>query len=120
MRSGQLDHAFLQRRHCGVAHFNGQVATRHHDAVAGAQDFFQIWNGFGTFYFCNQSRFMSVGRSCNVTQLARHFHIRGIFWKADSNIISLKAHGCLDVVHVFCSQGQRRQASALFVDALVV
>ncbi|MCY1239710.1 hypothetical protein D9M72_525200 [compost metagenome] len=29
----QLDHALLQRRHGGVAHFHGQVAARHHDAV---------------------------------------------------------------------------------------
>jgi hypothetical protein len=38
MLARHLDHALLQRRHGRVADLHRQVATRHHDAVAGAQD----------------------------------------------------------------------------------
>ena len=120
MRPGQLDHAFLQRRHRGVAHFNGQVATRHHDAVASAQDFFKVWNGFGALDFCNQCRLVLVRCSSHIAELARHLHVGSVLREAHGNIVSLESHRRFDVFHVLACQRRSSQATALLVDALVV
>ena len=120
MFARQLDHAFLQGRYNGVTNLHRQIATRNHDAVAGQQNFFQTWNGFGTLNFGNQSRLVIEFGCSHIGQLTGHFHVGCVFRKADGNVVRLKAHRCFDVFHVFAGQGWRCQAATLFVNAFVV
>ena len=110
----------MQRRHGGVAHFDRQIAARDHDAVAGLEDVFQVRNGLGPLDLGNQPRLVPVFGGRHVAQLARHFHVGGIFRKAHGHIVGLETHGGLDVVHVLAGQRRRSQPAALLVDALVV
>jgi hypothetical protein len=103
------DHLFLQRRHGRVAHFHRQVAARHHDAVADAQDGLQVRNGLGTLDFGNQPRLVAVFGCRHVAQLARHFHVGRVLGEAHRHIVGLKTHGRADVLHVL--GGQRRALS---------
>ncbi|MDT4841234.1 hypothetical protein FQZ97_750790 [compost metagenome] len=114
------DHLFLQRRHGGVAHFHGEVATGDHDAVAGAQDFFQLRNGFGALDLGDHAGLVAVLGGRHVAQLARHFHVGGVLGEAHGHVVGLEAHRGLDVFHVLGRQRGRREAAALLVDALVV
>ena len=114
------DHAFLQRGHCRVAHLNRQVTPRHHDAVAGAQNFFQLRNGLSPLDFGNQVRLVPERSGRHIAQLTRHFHVGGVLGKAHRHIVGPKAHGGFDVFHVFGGERGGGQAAALFVDALVV
>ena len=118
--TGQLDHALLQSGNHGIAHFHGQVAAGHHDAVAGQQNFFQARDGFCTLNFGNQGRLVVVFGSRHIGQLTGHFHVGGIFRKTHGQIVGLKAHRCFDVFHVLGRQGGCREAPALFVNAFVV
>ena len=115
-----FDHAFLQRRHHRVAHFNGQVTARHHDAVAHAQNFIELGNGLGTLELGDQPGRVFVRCGGHVAQLARHFHVGGVLGETHRHIVGLKAHGRLDVFHVLGRQRRCGQAAALLVDALVV
>ena len=110
----------MQRGHGGIADFDRQIAARHHDAVADAQDFVELGNGFGALDLGDQAGLVFVRRGGHVAQLARHFHVGGVFRKADGDVIGLKAHRRLDVFHVLGGQRGRGQAAALLVDALVV
>ena len=110
----------MQRRHGRVADLNGEVTARHHDAVAHPQNFFQVRNRFRALDFRNQAWLVFVLRCGHVAELARHFHIGGVFRKAHRHVVGLKAHRGLDVVHVLGREGRCSQAAALFVDALVV
>ena len=77
-------------------------------------------NGFKAFDFGDQPWFVFVGLGRNIAQLAGHFHVGGIFWKADGHVVGLERHGGFDVFHVFAGQRRCGQPAALFVDALVV
>ena len=62
-----------------------------------------------------------VELSCgHIGKLTRHFHVGGIFRKAHSQVVGLKAHGRFDVFHVLGGEGWRSEAATLFVDAFVV
>ena len=63
---------------------------------------------------------MLVRRGGHVAQLARHFHVGGIFRKAHGHVVGLKTHRRLDVVHILGRQRRRGQPAALLVDTLVV
>ena len=114
------DHAFLQCRHGRVAHFHGQVAASHHDAVAGAQDGFQLRNGFAAFDLGDECRAVARGLAGHVGQLPRHFHVGGVLGKAHRQVLGLEGHGGLDVLHVLGGERRRGQAATGLVDALVV
>ena len=115
-----FDHAFLQRWHCGVTYLDRQVTTRNHDAVAGGQNFFQMWNGLKAFDLGNQPRLMLERLGSYIAQLARHFHVCRAFGEAHRHVVSLEGHGGFDVLHVFGGKRWCRQTAALFVDAFVV
>ena len=110
----------MQRRHRRVAHFHGQVATRHHDAVAGAQDGLQVRNGLGALDLGDQARLVAVFGSGHVAQLTRHFHVGRVLGKAHRHVVGLKAHGRADVFHVLGREGGSREPTTLLIDALVV
>ncbi|CAB4578645.1 unannotated protein [freshwater metagenome] len=117
---GQFDHAFLQGGHGGVADFDGQIAPGHHDAVTGEQDALEVRNGFCAFDLRNQARLVAELSARHIAQLARHFHVGGVFGEAHRHIVGAQAHGGLDVIHVLGGQRRGCEAAALFVDALVV
>ena len=110
----------MQGRHRRIADLDRQIAARYHDAVADAQDFFQVGNRLGAFNFGNQARLVFVLRRSNIAQLAGHFHVRRVFGETHRHVVGLKAHRGLDVLHVLGRQRGCRQAAALLVDALVV
>ena len=118
--TGQLDHAFLQRGHHGIAHLNCEITARDHDAVAGQQNFQQLGDCFCTLNLGDQTGLVVVFGSGHIAQLARHFHIGRVFGKAHRHIVRLEAHRGTNVIHVFGGQRGRSQSTALFVDALVV
>ena len=100
----EFDHAFLQGGHGGVAHLDGQVAACHHDAVGSPQDFFQMRDGLKAFDFGDQARVVFVRFGRDVAKLSGHFHVGGVFWKADRHIVGLERHGGFDIFHVFAGQ----------------
>ena len=110
----------MQGRHSGIAHLHGQIAPRHHDAVAGTQDGFQVRNGFSALDFRDQPGLVAVLRRGHIAQLSRHFHVGRILGKAHRDIVRLELHGCADVLHVLGRERGRRQSAALFVDAFVI
>ena len=114
------NHFFLQCGHGGVAHFHRQIAPGDHDAVAHAQDVFQVRDGFGAFHFGNQAGAVAGAGGGHGTQLAGHFHIGGVFGEAHRHIVCAQLYGGFDVFHVLGGQRRGRQAAALFVDAFVV
>ena len=77
-------------------------------------------NGFKPLDLGDQTRFVFERFSGHVAQLARHFHVGGVFRKADSHIVGLEGHGGFDVFHVFAGERRCGQAAALFVDPFVV
>ena len=65
------DHAFLQRRHRGVADLDREVAARHHDAVGGVDDVLQRGDRLGALDLGDQQRRPPAARS----SCARHVHV---------------------------------------------
>ena len=118
--TGQANHAFLQRRHRGIAYFHGQVSTRHHDAVAGAQDFLERGNGFTALNLGNERGLVPPRLTRYVSQLTRHFHIGRVLREAHREVLGLKPHGRADVFHILGGERRCRQAAARPVDAFVV
>ena len=84
------------------------------------EDFFQAWNRLGAFNFGDHTGLVPKLRTSHIAQLTGHFHVGGIFRKADRHVIGLKAHGRLDIVHVLAGQGGSGQTATLLVDAFVV
>ena len=77
-------------------------------------------NGFKALDLGNQPRLVLKGLCRHIAELARHFHVGGIFGKAHGHIVSLKRHGGFDVFHVFGGQRRGGQSAALLVDAFVI
>ena len=114
------DHALLQRGHGRVADLDRQVATCHHDAVGGAQDFVQRRNRLDALDLRNQPGPVALTLARHVGKLARHFHVGGILRKTHGQVFGVKTHRRLDVFHVLGGQRRRREAATCPVDALVV
>ena len=76
------NHALLQRGHHGIAYFNGEITTCHHNAIGRIENFLQHRNRFSALNFRDHQWSMRVVRfSSNVGQLTRHDHIGCAFRK---------------------------------------
>ena len=106
----------MQGGHGGIAHFHRQIAARHHDAVGGFQNFFQILDGFDPFDLGDQH---GLATRCT-HQLAGHVHVGRTLGEGDGNEIDADLGGGLDVVHVLGGECRGGEAPTLTVDALVV
>jgi hypothetical protein len=65
------DDALLQRGHGGVADLHRQVAARHHDAVGGVEDVFQVLDRLDALDLGHQQRVRAGG----VEQAPRQAHV---------------------------------------------
>ena len=106
----------MQRGHYRVAHFDREVAARHHDHIRGVDDFFQRGDRFGALDLRHQQR-VAAGLA---HQIAGPFHVGAGARKRNAEVIRLQLGGGLDVLLVFVGQRRGGQAAALAIDALVV
>ena len=88
-----------------MSDFDRQVAARHHDTVAGEDDFVQVFNRFHTFDFGNQTGangsaafhfFFDFG--------AGSVQIFGGFHKADGEVVATDGNRGFQVSEVFLGQ----------------
>ena len=72
------DHRLLQRRHRGVADFDGEVAARDHDAVGGVRMSSSVRSTASARSILAISRALAAG---GAQQLARHVHVGARSWE---------------------------------------
>ena len=105
-----LNHAFLQRRHGGIAHFHRQIAARHHNAVGCFNNFVQIFNRFNALNFGYQAR---LNRQAQFFALfgngaAGDVHVFGVFHKAHCQIVAADFHRRFQIAEIFFGERARR------------
>ena len=112
-----FDDAFLQGRDSGVADFDGKVATRHHHAIAGEHDFFEVVDGFDAFDFGDDAGQDFAAAFSLADELARELEVGSRFDEADGDVVGTDGDSGFEVLIVFFGECRRGQAAALFVDA---
>jgi hypothetical protein len=112
------NHALLQRRDGCVADFHGEVAARHHDALAGRHDVGKRLglDRFRALYFRDEE---SVPAR-RAQKLPRHVHVGARFGEGHGKVVHFDFRRRANVLHVLGRQGGSREAAAQAVDALVV
>ena len=116
LMAGLLHDLLLQARELGVAHFDAQIAARHHHAVARPHHVRQILDGLRALDLRDQQRVAPGGAQ----QLARLVHVGAVARKGHRQVIHLERGGDADVLAILVGQRAGRQSAALAVDALVV
>ena len=59
--ASQADHAFLQRGHGGITHFDSEVAAGDHQAIRGFEDFFKGCDSLDPLDFCDGQGVAATG-----------------------------------------------------------
>ena len=110
------NHAFLQCRDDRVADLDGEIAARHHDGVAGIENFIQRLDRFGALDLGDQHGF-TTGFAHEISRVP---HVRAGTRERYRQKIALQISRGLNVGDVFFRQRRRGQTTAFAVDAFVV
>src|SRR5271167_382962 len=111
-----LNDLLLQAGELRIAHFDAEVAARHHDPIAGFDHFGQILDGFRPLDFGHQKPMAAR----LAQQPAGFLHVLGVARKGYAEVIYLEFRGSDDVLSIPVRQCSGGQPAALAVDALVV
>ena len=111
-----LDDLLLQARELGIAHFDAQIAARHHHPVAGLHHGRQVLDGLRALDLRDQQTVAArLAQQC-----ARLVHVSRVARKGDTEVIHMERGGGSHVLAILVGQRAGRQSAALTVDALVV
>ncbi len=103
----------------GIADFDTQVTTRHHDGIGAEDDVFHRLVGGDGFGALDLGHDLGVGASFT-GQLAGVAQVIAATGEGDGQVVHVHAGGGLDVFLVLLGQGRGGEAATLLVDALVV
>ncbi len=115
-RARETDQPLLQTRHRRVADFDGEVAARHHDHVAGVDDGTDVRHGLGTLDLGHEVR---VAAGC-AQQPACFLDVLGIARERHRHEIEGEPRGRFDVAPILVRQRGRRKPAALLVQPFVI
>ena len=116
MSSCSPDDVLLDGRHLRDPHLDSQIAARHHDDVAGEQDFIQVVDRLRAFYLCDQQRIAARVPY----QPAGLLDIGRISWERHRKIVDPELGCGPDIFTILGREGASRQTTTLPVDTLAV